>query len=193
VSNATTHGYGLGGFGGNDTLTGSIGDDWIQGGTGADTMTGGAGSDEYGFEQGDSPEVTAKNLGGDGILNTGDTFSFTGGVDHITDLASGEGFNLDKPMGDLFGNAGAPGYMGSAPTDGLATDQGYFAVQGNFADGGTPGSSGTFTVNTATGLDTLVVWDGDSSAAATQTGIVLSGVTLADLNLYTGSNWISHI
>ena len=193
VVNATTHGYSLGGFGGNDTLTGSSGDDWIQGGTGADTMTGGGGIDGFNFEQGDSPAVTAKNLGGDSVLNSGDTFSFTGGVDHITDLASGEGFNLDKPMGDLFGNAGAPGYMGSAPTDGLATDQGYFAVQGNFADGGTPGSSGTFTVNTATGLDTLVVWDGDSSAAATQTGIVLSGVTLADLNLYTGSNWISHI
>ncbi|MDO9226595.1 MAG: Ig-like domain-containing protein, partial [Pseudomonadota bacterium] len=186
-------GYDISGFAGNDTLIGSSGDDWIQGGTGADTMTGGAGSDDFNFEQGDSPAVTAMDLGGDNILNTGDTFSFASGVDRITDLDSGEGLGLDKAMSDLLGNAGAPGYMGSAPSNGLATDQGYFAVRGDYLDGGSAGSSGTFTVNTAAGADTLIVWDGDSSAAVTQTGIVLSGVTLSELNLYTGSSWISHV
>jgi hypothetical protein len=37
------------------------------------------------------------------------------------------------------------------------------------------------------------VYDGDSSASVTQTGIVLSGVTLSELQAYTGSNWISHV
>ncbi|MDP2831775.1 MAG: Ig-like domain-containing protein, partial [Pseudomonadota bacterium] len=198
---AATGGYGLNGYGGNDTLTGSSGVDRISGGTGADTMTSGAGKDEYGFEQGDSPLVTAMNLGA-GVSNTtldsGDTFSFANGVDRITDFAridasNTEGFNLNKSMGELLGNAGAPGYMGSAPSDGLATDQGFFAVQGNYTNGAA-GSAGTFTVNTtAAGLDTLIVWDGNSSAVVTQTAIVLSGVTFAQLSLQTGSNWISHV
>jgi Ca2+-binding RTX toxin-like protein len=184
---ALSAGYDLNGNAGNDTLIGSSGNDWINGGIGADTMTGGNGSDDFNFEQGDSPLVTASNLGGDGVLNSGDTFSFANGVDRITDFASGEGLGLDLQHSDLFGNQGAPSYMGSAPATGEATDQGYFAVQGNY-------SGSTFTVdNTASGHDTLLVYDGDSSAAVTQTGIVLSGVTLAELNLYTGSNWISHV
>jgi hypothetical protein len=187
VANPTTDGYSMEGFAGNDILTGSAGDDWIAGGMGADTLSGGNGGDSYTFEQGDSPAVTGKNLGVDGVLNTGDTFSFASGVDRITDFSSGDsGFDLDIPLGDVFGNAGAPGYMGSMPSNGLATDQGYFAVQGNYA--GT-----TFTVNTVAGADSLIVWDGDSSSAVTQTGLVLSGVTLAELNLYAGNNWISHV
>jgi serralysin len=179
--------YDIYGNGGNDTLIGSGGEEWIKGGTGADTMTGSGGMDSFNFEQGDSPAVTARNLGGDSVLNSGDTFSFASGVDRITDFSSDDdGIELSQPMRDILGSSGSPTYMGGAPVDGLATDQGYFAVQGNF-------SGSTFTVNTASGADTLIVWDGDSSAAVTQTGIVLSGVTLAQLNLQTGSNWISHV
>ena len=75
------------------------------------------------------------------------------------------------------------------PSTGLATNQGFFLVQGIYN-----GMNGSFTVDsTVNGLDTLVVYDGDSTAGVTQTGIVLSGVTLAELNAYTGNNWISHI
>jgi hypothetical protein len=150
-------------------------------------MTGGGGSDEYSFSQGDSPVITAKNLGGDGVLNNGDTFSFANGIDRITDFSSGEGFSIDKPMGDFVSGVADPGLMATTPSNGMATDQGIFAVQGNYA-------GSTFTVdNTGTGHDTLVVYDGDVSAAVTQTAIVLSGVTLAQLELFTGSNWISHV
>ena len=71
------------------------------------------------------------------------------------------------------------------PSNGLATDQGFFMTQGSF-------SGTTFTVNSA-GADTLVMYDGDSGAGVTQTGIVLSGVTLSELNAFTGNNFISHI
>ena len=76
----------------------------------------------------------------------------------------------------------------SLPTNGQATDQGFFLVQGNFNAG-----TNVFTANSTSGVDTLVVYDGDSSASVTQTGIVLSGVTLSELQAYTGSNWISHV
>jgi hypothetical protein len=189
-----TAGYGLSGNAGNDILTGSSGNDWISGGTGADTITGGGGQDDFDFEQGDSPARTDMNLGGDGVLNNGDTFIFASGVDRITDLASGEGFNLNSLHHDLSGLSGV-GWMGAQsetpatsvqPSNGLATDQGFFLIQGVY------NGTTTFTANSA-GADTLVMYDGDSSAGVTQTGIVLSGVTLAQLQAYTGNNWISHI
>ncbi len=60
------------------------------------------------------------------------------------------------------------------------------------------GTTTTFTVNTPGGAnpggaDTLVVYDGDSTGGVLQTGIVLSGVTLSELNAFTGNNFISHI
>ncbi|MBU4081538.1 MAG: cadherin repeat domain-containing protein, partial [Gammaproteobacteria bacterium] len=190
---SATGGYDINGAGGNDTLTGSAAGDWISGGTGADLMTGGGGSDDFGFEQGDSPAVTAMSLGGNSILDNGDTFTFANGVDRITDLVTGEGLGLNALNEDMSGQAGV-GWMGAqnqtpansgVPSNGLAVDQGFFLTQGNY--------SGTvFTVN-STGADTLVMYDGDFSGGVTQTGIVLSGVTLAQLNAYSGGNWISHI
>jgi uncharacterized repeat protein (TIGR02059 family) len=174
---ALTDGYDLNGNAGNDTLIGSSGDDWINGGTGADTLTGGAGDDDFTFEQGDAPLTVFHENGGAGVSN-GDTFSFAGGVDRITDLSSGESINLDKAMSDLLGNAGAPSFMGATPANGLAGNQGYFVVQGDHV-------GGIFTVNTA-GADTLIVWDGDSTTAVTQTAIVLSAVQASQLGMGTG-------
>ena len=172
--------YDLNGNAGNDILIGSSGESWIVGGTGADTMTGGDGPDEFEFEQGDSPAVTARNLGADGLLNNGDTFSFANGVDRVTDLSNDEAIALQQTMSDYLGNLGGLNYMGSLPANGLVTDQGYFALQGAF-------NAGVFTANTA-GTDTLIVWDGDASSAVTQTGIVLSGVQVGELQL--GGSWI---
>ena len=199
LSNATnfaaTGGYDMNGAGGNDILIGSGGADWIGGGIGADTMTGGAGIEYFQFEQGDSPAgVVNLSAGGTaGVLGNGDTFTFAGGVDRITDFSSNEGFNLNALHQEFSGIQG-PGWMGTwnetpansvQPSNGLTTDQGFFLTQGNY-------SGTTFTVSSI-GFDTLVVYDGDSTAGVTQTGIVLSGVTLAQLNAYSGNNWISHI
>jgi hypothetical protein len=122
------------------------------------------------------------------VFGNNDTFTFSSGVDRITDLSSGEGFNLDVAGAD-YGVQGSVTFMGaSLPTNGQATDQGFFLVQGSFNTG-----TNVFTVDDTSGTDTLVVYDGDSSASVTQTGIVLSGVTLSELQAYTGSNWISHV
>ena len=194
LSNATTFpaaaGYEINGRSGNDTLIGSnfAAGDFISGGTGADTMTGGDGSDYFRFDQGDSPLVSFADIGTAG-LNTNDTFTFAVGLaDRITDFSSGEGLELNSLFGDYTGVPG-PGWMGATlPTNGLATDQGFFLVQGNY------NGTTTFNVNsTVTGTDTLLVYDGDSTALVTQTAIVLSGVTLSELNAYAGSNWISHV
>lgn len=42
--------------------------------------------------------------------------------------------------------------------------------------GGYNATSKVFTVNDSTGADTLIVYDGDSSAGMSQTGLVLMGV-----------------
>ncbi|MES2979824.1 MAG: cadherin domain-containing protein [Pseudomonadota bacterium] len=183
-------GYDLNGAAGNDLLIGSSAGDNLTGDAGVDTMTGGAGSDRFDLFQGDTP-VGVVNLAGDSILNNGDTFTFAGGVDRITDLSSGENFQISAPD---YSGAANPGWMGTQssnpstsalPTNGLATDQGFFFVQGAL--------SGTvFTANTA-GADTLVVYDGDSSSGITQSGVVLSGVTLAQLNAFSLSSFVSHV
>jgi len=162
---------------GNDTIDGGAGADSINGGAGADTMTGGLNVDTFTISQGDSPVVTFADLGAVG-LDTGDTFTFAGlAADRITDFGSSEEINMSALL------------VGTAtPTNGLATDQGFFVVQGNL-------SGGTFTVDsTAGGLSTLVVYDGDSTGGVTQTALVLSGVTLSELtNAYIGSSLITHI
>ena len=197
LSNATnfaaTGGYGLDGFGGNDTLIGSVFTDYISGGAGADTMTGGTGQDYYQFEQFDSP-VGVVSLGGNSLLDNGDVFSFAVGVDRITDFSVGEGMNLNSLHQDVSGLPGV-GWMGASnvtpatatlPANGLATNQGFFMVQGSYS------GATSFTVASG-GADTLVVYDGDPTAGVTQTGIVLSGVTLAQLSAFSGNNLISHV
>jgi hypothetical protein len=60
----------------------------------------------------------------------------------------------------------------TAPTNGLVTDQKFYTVQGNYDAGG-----GQFHVDSAYGLDTLIVYDGDSTSAVTQTALVVQGHT----------------
>jgi hypothetical protein len=177
--------YDIEGMAGNDTLTGADMDDYIDGGQGADTLTGGLGFDEFNFTQGNSPAVTFQENGGAGVT-TGDTFTFAGlAADRVTDFSSGDALDFGTTYDEIF--YGGPVFMGSTPpSDGMADDQGFFAVQGNY-------NSGVFTVNTTVGVDTLMVSDGDSSSGITQTGLVLSGVTLSQLGLYTGNSWVEHM
>jgi Ca2+-binding RTX toxin-like protein len=166
---------------GNDAISGSTGDDQIQGGSGADVLTGNSGNDDFDFEQGDSPVVAFADAAGVG-LGTGDTFIFAGGqADLITDFGIGDEISFDTRLDDS-GVLRDPAWM-ATPSDGLASDQGFFMVQGYFA-------AGVFTVDSATGADTLLVYDGDDSAAVTQTGIVLTGVTPSQLDLFDGGGSI---
>ena len=168
------------GMGGNDTITGTAYDDWISGGVGADKLSSGSVDDydEFGFEQGDSPAITGLNLGGDSQLGNGDTFSFANGVDQIMDFSYGDSVYLEARNGWLNGTEGL-GEMSDFPlswtyyypADGLVSDQGFFLVQGGYN-----ATSKVFTVNDSTGADTLIVYDGDSSAGMSQTGLVLMGV-----------------
>ena len=182
--------YDIFGNAGNDTITGHAGKDFINGGTGADLMTGNGdnglsdGHDNYYFAQGDSTAGTLNLAAGGnaGLLDNGDTFTFASGVDRITDFATGQGIGLEPPK---YSNETPLSWMGSTPNNGVATNQKFFMVQGNLA-------GNQFTVNSSTGTDTLVMYDGDSTGGVTQTGIVLSGVTLTQLQAYTGGNWISH-
>ena len=187
-------------------------DSVVAGMKGGDIMTGSNTLDRYEFAQGDSTEVLFFD-NGDGLLTNGDVFDFTldgtiptPGIDIITNFGRGAGIDelsiesdpfahaaipeLGLPVLPLFLTDGAPlsGGLGgaqvnlvAAPNNGLVGSQQYFMVRGNLV-----GSQ--FTVdNTATGLDTLVVYDGDPYDAATipvggpldphilQTALVLSG------------------
>ncbi|MDO8263423.1 MAG: hypothetical protein Q7T21_09360, partial [Gallionella sp.] len=167
-------GYGVGGlfisgFAGNDTITGISAGAEIEGGIGADDVTGGAGADKFRFKQGDSTLVSGFDSNSNLILDSGDTFAFAGGVaDVITNFGTRDNIFMDTVLDNNPVNSIA------APTSGLAIDQSYFTVQGDYL-------AGTFTVNTVSGIDTMVVYDGDSTAGVTQTAMVLSGVTLSQL------------
>jgi Ca2+-binding RTX toxin-like protein len=160
-------GYYISGAYGNDTLTGSAGSDELEGGVGADSMTGGDGEDEFYFEQGDSPTLVFTD-NGDTVLSDGDTFTFNGlAGDVITDFNSGDIVELSNVYTD---------YYWSSNLSGIVSDSSYALVTGDYADG-------VFTVNEASGTDTLVVYDGDSTTlSATQTGLVIQGKTVGALN-----------
>jgi uncharacterized repeat protein (TIGR02059 family) len=173
VSSITTTGpngvININGYAGDDLIIGSATNDRISGGTGADLMFGGLGADRFRFAQGDSPLVTVMT-GMDGTLNNGDTFSFVGGK---ADVVYGQ-FDVAGSNGDRIQLTSAANlaFMTSmtAPTNGMVTDQKFYTVRGNYDAGG-----GQFYVDSSFGLDTLIVYDGDSTAAVTQTALVVQG------------------
>ncbi len=166
-------------YGGNDQITGTAAADVIWGGAGADTVSGGLGADQFRFIQGDSTAVTVA-VGGDATLNTGDIFTFTSRAADVVhgsfDVAGTSAAGGDRIQ--LFSLANQSNPTGvTAPTNGLVTDQKFFTVQGNY-DG-----VSSFTVNTTSGLDTLVVYDGDATSGVTQTALVVQGHTPTTLTV----------
>ncbi|WP_192903748.1 beta strand repeat-containing protein [Achromobacter aloeverae] len=163
----------FGGMQGNDTLIGGAGDDVLIGGKGADTLTGNGGADTFAFFQGDTPLATSIQLAGATVDGDGSTLSFANGLDVITDFSASDQILLGPDVG-LAHLADA-----SQAADGVLADQSYHAVQGTYA-------GGTFTVNAAGG-STLVLYDGDSSSNVSTTAILLSNVTLDQLQFNNGT------
>jgi len=180
---------------GNDTLDGGAGNDSLVGGDGDDSLfagpstvtnflDGGKGFDVINL----SPVVfkdTIKLRAGDGgsglqsitdtnnIVDAGDTFTFTGPIDIITNYDA-----TSLPPDDLsVGIAGSNNLLNQSYGNVLAANTGYF-IRGTYDD-----PNKTFTVNTTTGPDTLAVV-GDGTALKIGTTLytnasyfVLSGVT----------------
>jgi Ca2+-binding RTX toxin-like protein len=165
---------------GDDLVTGTASHDYIVGGTGADTLRGGAGEDSFQFEQGDSPVLTLNtSVATDTYMLTGATYTFAGGkVEVIENLEAGDQVWLNPPFEGVTGSPwlSMMGGTSSPGNNGLVTNQGYFGVRG------TLGANGVFTVGTYNNSpDTLVVYDGDGSSGVSQTGFVLKGVPMGDL------------
>ena len=191
LSTGLSSGFDIRGNAGNDTIVGSAQADEIRGGSGADTVSGGGGVDTFVVAQGHAVGVTVSLAAGASasVLDDGDSFVFAGGVgERILDLSGGEQVRLVSRFGDLTGGS-RPGLMSAVPTSGLAIDQGYFLVRGNYSVG-----TGEFIVAGASGADTLVVFDGDqSSSTPQQTAFVITGVAPSQLATSAGSNAFSRI
>ncbi|WP_374319622.1 Ig-like domain-containing protein [Aquabacterium sp.] len=157
---------------GDDALDGGDGDDHLLGGADADDLTGGAGADTFVFNQGDSTAVAFADNGTVGV-NTGDTFTFTGGsADVITDFSDvGDTIQLNSSNGMQSQTGSFTGIVG---------DQKYAVVVGSYN-----ATSHVFTVDTATGTDSLLVYDGsEATGTVTQTAVVLVGVTQVNDHSY---------
>lgn len=147
---------------GNDILIGDAGNDILFGGNGADQLEGGDGKDLFMFSQGESPVMTF-----DGV----DTFTALNGLDVISDFTLGDD-SIDLSSLD-FSNA----------FNGTAQDENVSILDGDW--------DGTEFVVSNTGSDALVVYDGDDSAAANFTGIVLSDVDESLLQIISSDDRIT--
>lgn len=174
-------------IGNNPLLAGTDLINTIVGGKGGDKMTGSIGKDRYEFAQGDSTVVDFVESGTAG-LNAGDYFDFTLALDGnpntntIPTLIAARVDNVATQIGTItypaFGagtdtvwlhdSAGASLAFAGPVNTGEAIDQSYFMVRGNLA-------GSRFNVDLTSGLDTLVVYDGDATGGVLQTALVLSG------------------
>ena len=170
-----------GGFG-NDTLFGGDGNDSLQGNGGVDLFTGGAGADKFigdtsagvgGLGQISSSQAfTAANLGGNNLLDAGDTLTFGNGLDRVTDFSAIQGDKLDVTAS----NTAATSLLGvDFTTTGIAGTT--YVAYGSF-------SNGVFTAaaafNASTANDALLVQGGNGTVLNANSGwVVLTGVATA--------------
>ena len=161
------------GLGGNDALIGGMGEEEFMGGEGADIVISGGGEDRVMFEQGDSTEFNFYDENNSEMLDNGDIFEFWDGVDVVSGLQIGSKIQFGTPDDTV--NSLTLGALSS----GEVGDQQYSFVRGTYDE-----VSGSFTVNTTLGADSLVVYDGDGSSwegmgYISQTAFVVRGLTPA--------------
>jgi hypothetical protein len=173
----------LKGKAGVDTITGGAGNDTIEGGTGADKLTGDAGNDLFVFNAGDgvledtdvdllvkstaelpigSTDLTTLN--GSTTALTIDLVGAAMAVDVITDWSAGDSI---KFMDD----AGTPAVVTTVDTNltnGVADNTVGF-LRGTYS-----ADNGTF-IYTATGSDTLAIWDYDVAGGDAYNAVVIVG------------------
>jgi hypothetical protein len=152
-------------------------------------MSGREGRDSYGFEQGDSPTLTLANLNdATSYVPAGATYTFAAGqAEVIEDFQPGDQIWLNPPFDGVTGaawlSAKRDQSVSSGSSAGQVGDQGFMPLRG------TLGNGGVFTVGSYdSGPDTLIVYDGDSSSGVSQTGFVLRGVSLNDLDYWSGNS-----
>ena len=150
---------------GSDVITAGAGDDMIYAGTGSDAIDAGTGADKLVFFQGDSGTgvVNVAAGGVSTVLDTGDTITFGGKTDVITGGFGQVGRHGDRV--ELINHSVVTQQLSQiTSTNGLVGDQQFALVQGNYNV-----DTGVFTVNTSTGADTVVIYDGVSRSLG-QTG-----------------------
>ncbi|MDP3513937.1 MAG: hypothetical protein Q8S20_14440, partial [Sulfuritalea sp.] len=148
-------------------LTGGAGNDTLTGSAYEDWMSGGTGADT--MSGGGGPDEFELQQGDSPLVTLSNgIYSFTGGAaDVITDFGADDAIWIDM----LVTSSQGPRSYG---------DSSYEVVQGSYA-------AGAFTAGA--GADTLLVYDGDPTAGAVMTGVVLSNVTA--MNLETFGNYIT--
>jgi hypothetical protein len=116
------------------------------------------------------------NLGSDSILNNGDTFSFYDDINQILSIVQ---------VGEVIRfNDASLRPVNPAPTSALVADGQYYVLRGIYNE-----EFETFSVNDTylgDGLASLIVFDGDSSLAVKQQGVILIGISPAHMQLGIG-------
>jgi hypothetical protein len=185
------------------TITGSAGNNSIKGGAGKDSITMGAGGTNT-VDAGDGADVivfgtgtdtlvvsaigdveaankaVTNNAGGANVIAAGDTIALgaalTAGTTVVETLTTFTTLTdkIDLSAFGLTGTAAAASTGGVGTNDIAIADGKFDIIQGNVAAG-----TGVFTVN-ATGVDSLVIFDGDTTGGVSVVGIVIdAGVAVA--------------
>ena len=148
---------------GDNTLTGGGGKDTLTGGGGKDTLIGGLGIDRFVQTDGATAKISAETTTAAGI-KTGDTL--TAAADVITDFKSGiDKLEMTSKAGGIVNLAG----LGTGSATAINANSVAF-LRGDFA-----ATTGVFTVDTASGADTLVLRQVAAVAASADLTLAVLG------------------
>jgi len=196
--NASTERVSISGGGGNDTLSGGAGNDVINGGAGADVLVGGAGADIISGGSGDDTitggsgvDVMTGGSGNDVFVFNSTGFDtgivpasgiYYGGVVASGSAVSTGGFDkiLDFGTNDAITNGLGLGRSAVNGVDKLWTDT------SGVLRGAYDATAQTFTFS-ATGVDSLFVWDRDGDASTTSDLVAVVLVGYVDAGSGSGS------